>query len=27
MARRQGTGMPGPAQVQRQLARWKKALA
>jgi argininosuccinate lyase len=27
MARRTGTGMPGPAQVQRQLARWRKALA
>ena len=27
MARRTGTGMPGPAQVQRQLARWTKALA
>jgi len=27
MKRRIGTGMPGPAQVQRQLARWKKALA
>jgi argininosuccinate lyase len=26
MARRRGTGMPGPAQVRRQLARWKKAL-
>ncbi len=26
MARRTGTGMPGPAQVQRQLARWRKAL-
>ena len=27
MARRKGTGMPGPAQLQRQFARWKKALA
>jgi argininosuccinate lyase len=27
MARRKGTGMPGPAQVQRQLARWQKALS
>ncbi|MBI2511301.1 MAG: argininosuccinate lyase [Opitutae bacterium] len=26
MARRTGTGMPGPAQVKRQLARWKKLL-
>jgi argininosuccinate lyase len=26
MARRKGTGMPGPAQVARQLARWQKAL-
>jgi argininosuccinate lyase len=26
MARRTGTGMPGPAQVRRQLARWKKRL-
>ena len=26
MARRAGTGMPGPAQVKRQLARWEKAL-
>jgi len=26
MARRKGTGMPGPVQVQRQLARWQKAL-
>jgi argininosuccinate lyase len=25
--RRQGTGMPGPKQVKRQLARWKKRLA
>ncbi len=24
---RKGTGMPGPAQVARQLARWKKTLA
>ncbi len=27
MARRAGTGMPGPAQLRRQLARWKKQLA
>jgi argininosuccinate lyase len=27
MARRAGTGMPGPAQVARQLARWRKQLA
>ena len=27
MQRRTGTGMPGPAQVKRQLARWKKLLA
>ncbi len=26
MARRQGTGMPGPAQVARQFARWVKLL-
>ena len=26
MKRRTGTGMPGPAQVQRQLARWRKLL-
>ena len=26
MSRRQGTGMPGPAQVRRQFARWKNAL-
>lgn len=26
MERRTGTGMPGPAQVKRQLARWKKLL-
>jgi argininosuccinate lyase len=26
MARRTGTGMPGPAQVRRQFARWKKLL-
>jgi argininosuccinate lyase len=25
--RRQGTGMPGPKQVKRQLARWQKRLA
>ncbi|MBA4138712.1 MAG: argininosuccinate lyase [Opitutus sp.] len=24
MARRRGTGMPGPAQLKRQFARWKK---
>jgi len=27
MKRRTGTGMPGPVQVQRQLARWRKTLA
>ena len=27
MKRRTGTGMPGPAQVKRQLTRWKKLLA
>ena len=27
MAKRTGTGMPGPAQVKRQLARWRKRLA
>jgi argininosuccinate lyase len=27
MAARKGTGMPGPAQVDRQLNRWKKILA
>ncbi len=27
MARRRGTGMPGPAQVKKQLARWRKRLA
>ena len=27
MAMRRGTGMPGPAQVARQVARWKKILA
>jgi argininosuccinate lyase len=27
MARRRGTGMPGPAQLKRQLGRWKKRLA
>ncbi len=27
MARRQGTGMPGPAQLKKQFARWKKLLA
>jgi argininosuccinate lyase len=26
MARRQGTGMPGPAQLKRQFARWTKVL-
>ena len=26
MARRAGTGMPGPVQLKRQLARWKKQL-
>ena len=26
MARRQGTGMPGPAQVARQFVRWRKLL-
>jgi len=26
MARRQGTGMPGPAQVARQFRRWRKLL-
>jgi argininosuccinate lyase len=26
MARRRGTGMPGPAQVARQFARWKRLL-
>jgi argininosuccinate lyase len=26
MAKRTGTGMPGPAPLQRQFARWKKAL-
>ena len=26
MARRTGTGMPGPAQLKRQFARWKKLL-
>jgi argininosuccinate lyase len=26
MARRTGTGMPGPAQVNRQFARWKRLL-
>ena len=25
--RRQGTGMPGPKQVKRQLRRWQKRLA
>jgi argininosuccinate lyase len=27
MARRRGTGMPGPAQVRRQFQRWQKLLA
>jgi len=27
MARRRGTGMPGPAQLKRQLGRWRKTLA
>lgn len=27
MAARSGVGMPGPAQVRRQLARWRRALA
>jgi argininosuccinate lyase len=27
MSARKGTGMPGPGQVDRQLARWKKLLA
>jgi argininosuccinate lyase len=27
MSRRAGTGMPGPVQVKRQLAEWKKRLA
>ena len=26
LAMRKGTGMPGPAQIARQLARWKKLL-
>jgi len=26
MAKRRGTGMPGPIQLRRQLARWRKAL-
>jgi argininosuccinate lyase len=26
MAKRAGTGMPGPVQLQRQFARWTKAL-
>jgi len=26
LSMRKGTGMPGPAQIARQLARWKKAL-
>jgi argininosuccinate lyase len=27
LAKRTGTGMPGPKQVARQFARWKKILA
>jgi len=27
MAARSGVGMPGPAQVRRQMARWRKVLA
>ncbi|MBI5693486.1 MAG: argininosuccinate lyase [Verrucomicrobia bacterium] len=27
LAKREGTGMPGPRQVARQLARWRKVLA
>jgi argininosuccinate lyase len=27
MAKRRGTGMPGPAQVKKQLARWSRILA
>ncbi|MCX6938590.1 MAG: argininosuccinate lyase [Verrucomicrobia bacterium] len=27
MAKRRGTGMPGPAQVKKQIARWTKTLA
>ncbi len=27
MARRRGTGMPGPVQLRRQLGRWRKKLA
>jgi len=27
LARREGTGMPGPRQVARQFARWRKELA
>ena len=26
MARRRGTGMPGPAQVRTQMKRWRKRL-
>ena len=26
MAKRRGTGMPGPAQVARQLAHWRREL-
>ncbi|HZZ59018.1 MAG TPA: argininosuccinate lyase [Opitutaceae bacterium] len=27
LKRREGTGMPGPGQIRRQIARWKKTLA
>jgi argininosuccinate lyase len=27
MAKRRGTGMPGPVQVRKQLSRWRKLLA
>lgn len=27
LSKRRGTGMPGPAQVKRQMARWKKLLS
>jgi hypothetical protein len=26
MAKRRGTGMPGPAQIKKQTARWTKLL-
>jgi argininosuccinate lyase len=26
LAARRGTGMPGPAQIAKQFARWKKTL-